>query len=84
MDFLIAGSAATCAGIFSNPFDVIKTRQQLQGELQKSVNPTKELYRSGWSAITNIIKSEGITGLQKGTVFIEEFYISDELNLSNV
>lgn len=66
MDFFIAGTAATCAGIFSNPFDVIKTRQQLQGELQKEVIGKNQLYRSGWSAIKTIIKSEGIVGLQKG------------------
>ncbi|XP_055320378.1 solute carrier family 25 member 35-like isoform X2 [Sitodiplosis mosellana] len=66
MDFFIAGTAATCAGFFSNPFDVIKTRQQLQGELQKEVKAKNQLYRSGFTAIKTIIKSEGITGLQKG------------------
>lgn len=30
MDFLLGGIAAMGAGIFSNPFDVIKTRMQLQ------------------------------------------------------
>lgn len=66
MDFFLAGTAATCAGFFSNPFDVIKTRQQLQGELQKQVKPKNQLYKSGWTAIKTIVKSEGISGLQKG------------------
>lgn len=66
MDFLLGGTAATCAGIFSNPFDVIKTRQQLQGELQKHIKDTKQPYGSTWSAIKTIVRSEGLVGLQKG------------------
>lgn len=66
MDFLLGGTAATCAGIFSNPFDVIKTRQQLQGELQKHIKDTKQPYGTTWSAIKNIVRSEGLVGLQKG------------------
>ncbi|KAJ8966956.1 hypothetical protein NQ314_003178 [Rhamnusium bicolor] len=34
MDFVIGGTAACGAAIFSNPFDVLKTRMQLQGELR--------------------------------------------------
>ncbi|XP_045485969.1 solute carrier family 25 member 35 isoform X4 [Pieris rapae] len=34
MDFLIGGLAGVGAGFFSNPFDVVKTRMQLQGELR--------------------------------------------------
>lgn len=37
MDFLVGGAAGVGAGFFSNPFDVVKTRMQLQGEL----NPAK-------------------------------------------
>lgn len=67
MDFLLGGSAATCAGIFSNPFDVIKTRQQLQGELQKRTTATvRQPYSGQWQAIKSIVRAEGITGLQKG------------------
>lgn len=54
-----------CAGFFSNPFDVIKTRQQLQGELER-VTATKQPYRGLVPAIRNIFRSEGIYGLQKG------------------
>lgn len=69
MDFFIGGVAATCAGFFSNPFDVIKTRQQLQGELQKHIKDTSQPYRTQWSAIKTIVKSEGVLGLQKGKIF---------------
>lgn len=66
MDFLIGGTAATCAGVFSNPFDVIKTRQQLQGELQHQITSAKQPYGSQWQAIKSIVRSEGLVGLQKG------------------
>lgn len=66
MDFLLAGTAATCAGVFSNPFDVIKTRQQLEGELQKYVKITKQPYGTQWQAIKTIVRAEGLAGLQKG------------------
>lgn len=73
MDFLIGGTAATCAGFFSNPFDVIKTRQQLEGELQKHVKHTKQPYGTQWQAIKTIVKSEGLIGLQKGAIFTNFF-----------
>lgn len=66
MDFLIGGMAATYAGLFTNPFDVIKTRQQLEGELEKQIKNTKRLYGTQWQAIKTIVQSEGIVGLQKG------------------
>lgn len=66
MDFLIGGIAAMCAGVFSNPFDVIKTRQQLQGELQQHMKNVKQPYGSQWQAIKSIVRAEGATGLQKG------------------
>lgn len=71
MDFLLGGTAATCAGIFSNPFDVIKTRQQLQNELQKHVKHSQQQpYGTQWMAIKTIVKSEGVIGLQKGLYFL--------------
>lgn len=66
MDFLIGGIAASCAGVFSNPFDVIKTRQQLQGELQKNTSNVKKPYGTSWQAIKSIVQAEGYSGLQKG------------------
>lgn len=66
MDFIIGGLSATCAGVFTNPFDVIKTRQQLQGELQKISTSTKLPYTGLWQSMKSIVRSDGITGLQKG------------------
>lgn len=60
-------------GIFSNPFDVIKTRQQLQNELVGSskvdlkTGTQKALpYKSIVESIKSIVKAEGFRGLQKG------------------
>lgn len=63
-------------GFFSNPFDVIKTRQQLQGELVAIRRGVKDLelktelkkqpYKSVYQSFRSIIQAEGIAGLQKG------------------
>lgn len=63
-------------GFFSNPFDVIKTRQQLQGEmvairhgikdLQLKAEKQKQPYKNIFQSIKSIVKSEGVRGLQKG------------------
>lgn len=66
MDFILGGTAACMAGFFSNPFDVIKTRQQLQGELTKKTNLTSNPYSSVWHSVRSIVKAEGVLGLQKG------------------
>lgn len=68
MDFFLGGVAACCAGVFSNPMDVIKTRQQLQGELVKrsSLATNKLPYNTLLASVQTILKSEGIRGLQKG------------------
>lgn len=63
-------------GFFSNPFDVIKTRQQLQGEMVAMKKGVKDLqlkkdlqrqpYKSIIQSIKSIVKAEGMMGLQKG------------------
>lgn len=68
MDFVLGGTAGVCAGVFSNPFDVIKTRQQVQGELFKGPVTAKLPYSSTWTAVRSIVKAEGLRGLQKGFV----------------
>ncbi|XP_040173235.1 solute carrier family 25 member 35-like [Anopheles arabiensis] len=80
MDFLLGGCAATCAGFFSNPFDVIKTRQQLHGELLQrtsgapgttnttTTTPASNPYSSVVRSFRSILRSEGVLGLQKGLV----------------
>lgn len=67
MDFILGGLAASGACLFSNPFDVIKTRMQLQGELRRRGEHAvfyKNVFHGGWV----IAKNEGIHGLQKGLV----------------
>lgn len=49
----------------SNPMEVIKTRLQLQGELQKSGIYLKS-YKGFWHAFYVITKLEGLRGIQKG------------------
>lgn len=72
MDFAIGGAAAMCAGVFTNPMDVIKTRQQLQGELVQNKSRTAATskhqlpYRGMWQAVKSIVEAEGMRGLQKG------------------
>jgi solute carrier family 25 protein 34/35 len=65
MDFVIGGLAAMGASVFSNPFDVLKTRMQLQGELQARGQHTV-YYKHTLHAAYVVGKTEGIRGLQKG------------------
>ncbi|GAB0099033.1 solute carrier family 25 member 35 [Sergentomyia squamirostris] len=67
MDFIVGGTAACCAGLFTNPFDLIKTRQQLQGELTAD-RTLKNPYSSVLKSIRSIVQKEGVLGLQKGLV----------------
>lgn len=66
MDFAIGGVAAMCANVFTNPMDVIKTRQQLQGELIQNAHSKQLPYRGMRLAVKSIIEAEGLRGLQKG------------------
>lgn len=67
MDFVIGGAAAVCAGFFTNPLEVMKTRMQLQGELlargQHAVH-YKNVLHAGYV----IAKHDGIFALQAGLV----------------
>lgn len=67
MEFVIGGAAACCAGIFTNPLEVVKTRLQLQGELQSRGVYTKH-YKNAFQAFYIIAKGDGIIALQKGLV----------------
>ena len=64
---LIGGIAACGAGLFSNPLEVAKTRQQLQGELRARGNYTVH-YRNVVHAFYTIGRVEGLLALQKGLV----------------
>ena len=64
-DFIYAASAASAAVIFTNPFDVAKTRLQLQGELLDA-GMERKVYRGPVDCILKTIRLEGIQGAQRG------------------
>ena len=66
-EFVLGGSAACCAGVFSNPLEVVKTRMQLQGELKARGQYTVH-YRHVFHAFYAIGKYDGLLALQKGLV----------------
>ncbi|XP_019600768.1 solute carrier family 25 member 35 isoform X3 [Rhinolophus sinicus] len=55
MDFLMSGLAACGACLFTNPLEVVKTRMQLQGELQ-SPGTYQRHYRNVFHAFITIAK----------------------------
>lgn len=65
MDFLLSGVAACGACLFTNPLEVVKTRMQLQGELQ-SRGSYQVYYRNVFHAFYTIGKVDGLAALQKG------------------
>lgn len=65
MEFVLGALGASGAVCFTNPLEVIKTRFQLQGELQKAGN-YKVHYRNFAHAIYVVAKNEGPLALQKG------------------
>lgn len=74
MDFVIGGSAALCAGFFTNPLEVVKTRMQLQGELI-SRGKYQVRYKNVFHAAFVIAKHDGILALQAGLVPASFFQI---------
>ena len=66
-ELLLAGTAGTCAGILTNPLEVVKTRIQLQGELRSRGQYTVH-YRNVFHGLLAITRSEGVKALQKGLV----------------
>lgn len=67
MDFAIGGVAAMCACVFTNPLEVVKTRMQLQGELEARGKYAIH-YRNFAHGLWAIARSDGITALQKGLI----------------
>lgn len=65
MEFLLGGLAACGAGFFTNPLEVVKTRIQLQGELQARGRYTVH-YRNVFHAFYAIGKHDGLRALQSG------------------
>ena len=61
-DFVLASAATFGATLFSNPFDVCKTRLQLQGQLGVGFRA----YHGMDSILRDVFSHEGIRGFQKG------------------
>lgn len=67
MDFALAGMAGVMATALTNPIEVIKTRQQIQGEMvPPHMQISNQPYRGIIQALRTIVKSDGLMGLQKG------------------
>lgn len=64
-EFLLGGIAAVCAGFFTNPLEVIKTRLQLQGELRAQGTYTRH-YRNTLQAFYTVARNDGLRSIQKG------------------
>ena len=62
----IAGGIAACGAVTAtHPFETVKIRLQLQGELQ-SKNIAVKKYRGVFHGVTVIARNEGIKGLYRG------------------
>lgn len=66
MEFLLGGFSSCCAVLFTNPFDVLKTRQQLEGELLAKGSVKHRAYRGLGQSIVTVVKTDGLRGLHKG------------------
>lgn len=66
-ELLLGGLGAVCAGVFTNPLEVIKTRIQLQGELRARGHYAVH-YRNVFQAFYAVAKAESLVSLQKGLV----------------
>ena len=67
LDTSTAESAAASSGalLFSNPFELIKTRIQLQGELQ-AADKVNFVYKNMLHGVWTVGKTEGIGALYQG------------------
>uniref|UniRef100_A0A182P228 Uncharacterized protein n=1 Tax=Anopheles epiroticus TaxID=199890 RepID=A0A182P228_9DIPT len=66
MEFLLGGASSMCAVLFTNPLDVLKTRQQLEGELIAKQNLKTRSYKGIRQSIVTVVRTDGLRGLQKG------------------
>jgi hypothetical protein len=62
----ISGAAPAISAIFTNPFDVAKTRLQMQLELQKPNASATAPYTGPWNCMRQTFQLEGVRGLQRG------------------
>jgi len=62
VEFLLGGLSTSCACLFSNPFEVVKTRMQVQGEQGAQTRA----FRNSFHALYTIARNEGLRGIQRG------------------
>lgn len=65
LDFTLGSLACCGACVFTNPLEVVKTRLQLQGELQVR-GSYHQHYRGVLQALWLVGRTDGLRGLQKG------------------
>ncbi|KAG0230186.1 Mitochondrial oxaloacetate carrier protein [Actinomortierella wolfii] len=75
-NFAISAIAPSLAVLFTNPFDTVKVRLQLQGEVVKTripgsngkevVKVSEKVYTSSLDCLQKTFRHEGMRGLQKG------------------
>ncbi|XP_060765913.1 solute carrier family 25 member 34 [Neoarius graeffei] len=65
LDFTLGSLACCGACVFTNPLEVVKTRLQLQGELQAR-GSYRQHYRGVLQALWLVGRTDGLRGLQKG------------------
>lgn len=65
VDLVLGASACCLACVFTNPLEVVKTRLQLQGELQ-APGTYPQPYRGFVASIAAVARADGLSGLQKG------------------
>ena len=63
--FLISATATSCACVFTNPLECIKTKMQVQNEL-RAAGGGKPYYRNVFHCFWRVCIDEGVTGLQRG------------------
>ncbi|ETS83037.1 hypothetical protein PFICI_04913 [Pestalotiopsis fici W106-1] len=62
----IAGGIAACGAVTAtHPFETVKIRMQLQGELQSKGHQPHH-YRGPFQAVTMIVRNEGLRGIYRG------------------
>ncbi|KAG9285414.1 hypothetical protein G9A89_010889 [Geosiphon pyriformis] len=64
--FFIGGAAACASVTFTNPWELVKTRLQLQGELTRANTNAPKPYRNIFQAFFVIFRYEGLRGIQQG------------------
>nr|XP_054397133.1 solute carrier family 25 member 34 isoform X2 [Pongo abelii] len=65
VDLVLGASACCLACVFTNPLEVVKTRLQLQGELQARGTYPRP-YQGFIASVAAVARADGLWGLQKG------------------